>query len=73
MHNVWVYIDGVSYKIAKNYGIQLTCTKVAGWRLWAQTSTTEFNQLLGGEFEGGFFRIEVKGVVICDNADYGSE
>lgn len=69
-HNVVVIIDTTRYRIADDYCLELTCTAIAGWRLWKHDITRAWDKrcertLLGGEFDGGSFRIEVAGQVIC--------
>lgn len=62
-HDVIVYVNGEAYRIAGNYAFELTCTKVAGWRLWRTWDGA--STLLGGEYDSDDFRIEVAGIVIC--------
>lgn len=64
-HDVIVRVNGEEHKISKNYAYILMCTKVGGWQLFKKWGHAE--QLIGGEFDGGEFIIEVKGVVICDS------
>ncbi len=53
-HDVRVTVDGVEYRIANDYTLELTCTRVGGWRLWRR------NEMIGGEYEGGNFAIHVR-------------
>ena len=56
------------------YGLQVTCSRVAGWELW-QTATELKNwQLLGGEYGGPehWLVLDVDGHVIVDSRP-GSE
>ena len=62
-HDVKVYIGNVVYIISDNYALHLSCSKAAGWRLWQIWNNKE--QLLGGEFDGEPFCIEVSNIVIC--------
>lgn len=61
-HDVVVYVGDVAYRIADNYALQLHCTRTAGWRLYEVWEGKE--KLIGGEYEGAPFCIEVAGVVI---------
>lgn len=61
-HDVVVYVGATAYRIADNYALQLHCTRTAGWCLYKVWDDGE--TLLGGEFEGEPFCIEVAGVVI---------
>ena len=62
-HDVVVIVNGTNYEMGNaNYALQLHCTRCAGWRLyhvWGGKDT-----LLGGEFDGDFFSIVVKGQVL---------
>lgn len=62
-HDVIVYVDGVPYKPSENYALQLHCTKTAGWQLYFIWGKVE--RLIGGEFDGKPFCIEVSGMIIC--------
>lgn len=62
-HDVIVHVDGQAHKIRDNYAYELTCTRTSGWRLWWTWGGEP--KLLGGEFDSGQFRIEVKGVTVC--------
>lgn len=64
-HDVIVYIDEKSYRIADNYAWQLICSKIGGWQLWQNFEDLE--ELIGGEYDSNNFRIEVAGEVICNN------
>lgn len=66
-HDVIVYVNGEPHKISANYSYDLICTKSAGWQLWWRPMSGAAPRQLGGEFHGGAFRIEVRGVVVCDN------
>ena len=66
-HDTVVYVNGVAHRIADNYGYELTCVRAAGWQLWFTRQYGEPPALLGGEYDGMPFRIEVRGVVVCDN------
>ena len=62
-HDVKVYIGNRLYKIKDNYALQLHCTKCDGWRLYFVWMGSE--KLLGGEYDGKPFCIEVGNFVIC--------
>jgi hypothetical protein len=62
-HDVIVYVGSEEYKPSTNYALLLTCTKVAGWQLWKRWEGKE--ELIGGEYDGTPFCIEVAGLVIC--------
>ena len=62
-HDVIVYVDGETHRVAGNYAYQLSCTKAGGWRLFHVWGGRE--RLIGGEYGSGGFRIEVAGIVIC--------
>lgn len=62
-HDVIVYVNGEAHHIAGNYVYELSCTKTGGWNLWHKWGSKE--RLIGGEYNGDDFRIEVAGVVIC--------
>jgi hypothetical protein len=65
-HDVIVYINEKSYRIFDcSYGLQLTCTRAGGWELWDYWDDHEV--LIGGEYNGDNFRIEVDGIIICNN------
>ena len=66
-HDVVVVINGTSYHICRDYTLELTCYKVAGWCLWRNSLNKSV--LLGGEYEGQDFRIEVLGHIICGKAN----
>ena len=69
-HDVRVFCDGVEHRIDRDYSLELMCTKVAGWRLFQRSTKYgggEHHELLGGEFDGEPFRIEVRSVVIVDS------
>lgn len=63
-HDVIVYVNGEAHRIANNYAYELSCTKAGGWQLWHKWGGKEA-KLLGGEYDGGDFRIEIAGTVIC--------
>lgn len=62
-HDVKIVIDGKEYKIIDNYAYELTCTRVAGWRLWWTWNGK--STLLGGEYEFNEFAIYVNDIKIC--------
>ncbi len=62
-HDVKVYIGSKMYKPSDNYALQLICTKASGWRLYFIWQEQE--KLLGGEYDGEPFCIEVGDFVIC--------
>lgn len=62
-HAVKVYIGNKLYRIKDNYAFQLHCTKCAGWQLYFVWMGKE--KLLGGEYDGEPFCIEVGNKVIC--------
>jgi hypothetical protein len=47
-----------------SYGLQLQCTRSAGWELWNVWDGKE--EFLAGEYSSKPLRIEVRGVVICE-------
>lgn len=61
-HDVIVYVNGVIYKPSENYAYFLTCTKSGGWEFWYKWEGKE--KLVGGEYDGGDFAIEVDGKMI---------
>lgn len=61
-HDVVVYCGNVRYKPSDNYALTLGCVKVSGWRLWYKWRDKE--KLLGGEFDGEPFCIEIAGTVV---------
>jgi hypothetical protein len=61
-HDVTVYVGNVAYKISDNYALQLHCTRAGGWQLWKVWDGKD--SLIGGEFDGDPFCIEVAGTVI---------
>lgn len=63
-HDVTVYVDGVAYKPSDNYGLELTCTKTAGWQLWKTNRIGDRPELVGGEYHGTPFCIAVGKVAI---------
>lgn len=65
-HDVVVYVNGVEYRLTNDYSLQLICTKAAGWRLFRVWG--EHSELIGGEYDGEPFRIEVRGCVIVDSS-----
>ena len=74
-HDVVVYVDGTAYRIGDRFGLLLTCTRSGGWELWADVDadqkpngvTSHEQKLIGGEYSGHDFRVEVAGVVICQS------
>ena len=62
-HDVVVIVNGTRYRIADNYAYRLICTRAGGWQLvWAWDKE---ERLIGGEYDGGVFTIEVAGIVVC--------
>ena len=62
-HDVVVIVNGTRYRIADNYAYRLICTRAGGWQLvWAWDKE---ERLIGGEYDGGKFTIEVAGIVVC--------
>lgn len=52
------------------YGLQVQCTRVAGWELWKwNDSDIRKAELLGGEYAGPgkWLVLDVKGLVIVDS------
>jgi hypothetical protein len=45
------------------YGLEVTCTRIAGWQLWKNSGRT----LVAGEFHEHGLRLDVAGHVICDS------
>lgn len=70
-HDVTVYVGNVRYRITDNYALQVTCSRAAGWRLWKMWDGEE--TLIGGEFDGEPFCLEVAGMVICGRRPSGAE
>lgn len=66
-HDVIVYVDGVAHKISDNYSYDLVCARASGWQLWWRPLDGREPRQIGGEFHGGDFRIEVRGVVVCQS------
>jgi hypothetical protein len=66
-HDVDVYLDDVKHNIFNSsYGLQLTCTRAAGWEVWNKFEGEE--ELLAGEFNPKCrFRLVIRGVCIADN------
>ena len=63
-----VRIGEETYVLARNYELELTYTKVAGWRLWRHPiHTPQESQLLGGEFDEPGLSIEIGGRVVLNN------
>lgn len=65
-HDVVVFVNGERYRIKDNYAYQLTCTRAGGWNLWHIWGGKE--TLIGGEYNFDDFRIEVRGVVVCQSS-----
>ena len=61
-HDVKVYVGNKMYKPSWNYALQLMCTKAGGWNLFYVWMGKE--KILGGEYEGEPFCIEVSDMVI---------
>lgn len=78
-HDVRIFCDGVEHSISHDYSLRLMCERTAGWRLYRRSTNYgggEHHELLGGEFDGEPFRIEVAGMVIVDSksrADDGED
>jgi len=66
-HDVTVVIDGVEYTLSHDYSLELTCTRVGGWRLWRHLWGTDSPKLVGGEYDNNAFSIKIKGVIVCQN------
>jgi hypothetical protein len=65
-HDVVVFVEGQRIGLFNSsYGLQLHCTRSAGWQLWNVWDGKE--ELLGGEYSNKDFRIEVRGAVICQS------
>lgn len=64
-HDVVVYVEGMRYYLTDNYAYVLTCTKSGGWELWERWKNSE--RLLGGEFSGKPFAIEIRGIMVLGN------
>lgn len=62
-HDVVVYVGNTRYRVADNYALQLHCTRAAGWRLYKVWNDRE--ELLGGEYDGEPFCVEVGAMIIC--------
>ena len=63
-----VRIGEETYVLARNYELELTYTKVAGWRLWRHPIyQPQESQLLGGEFDEPGLSIEIGGIVVLNN------
>lgn len=50
------------------YGLQVTCTRVGGWQLWAHPDGS-VEQLLAGEFDVNWLILDVDGHEIVNNRD----
>lgn len=48
------------------YGVELTCTRMSGWRLWDSWSGKSTARLLAGEYDDKWLRLDVAGHVILD-------
>jgi hypothetical protein len=74
-HAVVVIVDGQRFRIADDYELELTCVRVAGWRLWRNPIGAPSREpvLIGGEFDSKEFRIEVAGNIICQNSSSESD
>lgn len=49
--------------------VQVTCTRVSGWRVWAVAEGNRPEELLGGEYDEKGLRLDVAGHVIVDSLD----
>ena len=49
------------------YRVQVTCSRVSGWEVWARPERSLKEELLGGEYAMRGLRLDVNGVVICDS------
>ena len=51
-HGVCVVVNGIDYKISRDYMIRLTCSKTGGWQLFNIWGESIHNpSLIGGEFD----------------------
>lgn len=67
-HDVSIFINDREFHIAGGgYGLELTCCRAAGWRLWNTWQTRETPELIGGEYDSEKFVIKINGCIICDN------
>lgn len=67
-HDVVVYVDGIKYVLKDDYGIELTCNRVAGWALWRKTGDTLDLRnwiKIGSEHDCNDFCVAVGRVAIC--------
>jgi hypothetical protein len=65
-HDVKVIVDSKEYNMSTDYGIELSCCKTAGWRLWKTAWNIADWKIIGGEFDGNDFKIIINNVVILD-------
>lgn len=49
------------------YRVQVTCSRAAGWQVWAHEERDLLEERLGGEYGHRKLRLDVAGVVICDS------
>ena len=51
------------------FRVQVTCTRVGGWRAWAHPERDLLEELLGGEYDGAdhWLVLDVAGYVTCDS------
>lgn len=48
------------------FRVQVSCTRTAGWTVWAMAEGSLPDEQLGGEFSEGGLRLDVAGHVIVD-------
>lgn len=63
-HDTIVIVNGKKYDLFNSsYGYRLMCSRASGWELWHIWGDEE--KLIGGEYNGDDFRIEVAGRIVC--------
>jgi len=57
------------------YGLEVHCSRVAGWQLWKSATRPEDWELLAGEYEGPekWLVLDVAGEIILDSRDQERE
>jgi hypothetical protein len=49
------------------YGIEVTCMRTTGWRVYMHHGSGTEPELLGGEYDNKPIRVDVAGFVVCDS------
>jgi hypothetical protein len=66
-HDIEVEAGGQRYRIADDYSLELTMTRVGGWTLWRKNHERGTPYQIGGEYDDDHpFRILVDGEVVFD-------